>query len=165
MKYLLLLSLLTGCGLEQACHSTGRIVRRENPPAGSDCLPSSISPRVHDKLQYAVDLFSADATRHQVPCFRTGTIGFIPTLPKDVPPTTIGYCTHGVEVRIFTTYWQSAPATERLTLMYHELGHCALGLGHHEGEPDIMNSYLLDEVTAEKKWDELVNKMFERAKK
>jgi hypothetical protein len=49
--------------------------------------------------------------------------------------------------------------------MYHELGHCALGLGHHEGEPDIMNSYLLDEVTAEKKWDELVNKMFERKKK
>jgi len=40
-----------------------------------------------------------------------------------------------------------------------------LGLDHTDGEADIMNTYILSEPTAEKKWDELVNKMFERSKR
>jgi hypothetical protein len=77
----------------------------------------------------------------------------------------VGYCIDSWEVRVLTSYWQTASATDRLLLMYHELGHCALGLDHLDGEIDIMNSYLLDDVTAEKEWDDLVNKMFERKKK
>ena len=159
-RFLLLLSLLVSCGVEQACQSIGH--RREPQPG--DCTVEQISPAVHSKLQYAVELFSADAIRNEVPCTRTPRIGFMRELPPDTSKNVVGYCRPGLEVRALTSYWRSASATERLVLMYHELGHCALGLDHHDGEPDIMNSYLLDEITSEKKWEELVNKMMGRAR-
>jgi len=164
-RYLLLLAVLTGCGVDQGCQSSGRINRRLPPPVRSDCLPEHISPRVHDRVKYAIELFSQDATRHEVPCYRTPIIGFLPKMPPDLESGVIGYCTPGNEVRFLTPYWDYASATTRLTLVYHELGHCALGLDHTDSEADIMNTYILSEPTAEKKWDELVNKMFERSKR
>jgi hypothetical protein len=159
-RFLLLLSLLVSCGVEQACQSIGH---RRKPQPG-DCTIEQISPAVHSKLQYAVELFSADAIRNGVPCVRTPRIGFMLELPPDSNKNVIGYCSPGLEIRILVNYWQTSAAAERLTLVYHELGHCALGLDHHDGEPDIMNTYILDEVTAEKRWDELVNKMMGRAR-
>jgi hypothetical protein len=55
-----------------------------------------------------------------------------------VPPvegkTVLGTCTGGV-VRIDRDYWVRFTTTDadREALMYHELGHCALGRGHVEG--------------------------------
>jgi hypothetical protein len=86
-------------------------------------------------------------------------------MPPELNSGVIGYCTHGGEIRFLTSFWATASATTRLVLAYHELGHCALGLDHHDGEADIMNTYLLNEVIADEEWDELVNKMFGRAKK
>ena len=162
-RYLLLLAVLVGCGVDQGCQSSGRIIRQA-PPQFGDCLPEHISPRVHDKVKYAVELFSADATRHEVPCYRTPFIGFLPKMPPDMEPNVIGYCSPGSEVRFLTPFWEDSSATTRLTLVYHELGHCALGLDHTDGEDDIMNTYLLSERVADKKWDELVHKMMGRAR-
>lgn len=163
MRYLFLFFIIVGCGLEQACQSTGYDRRRTVIPIG-ECSTDQLSFKIHPKLEYAVELFSKDALKYNVPCQRTGRIGFALTLPKDVSPSTVGYCTPPYEVRMLATFWESASASERLALMYHELGHCALGLEHYEGKPDIMNSYILDSATAEKKWDSLVHNMFERAK-
>jgi hypothetical protein len=162
-RFLLLISLLVGCGAEQACQSSGGIIRQA-PPQFGDCLPEHISPRVHDRVKYAIELFSQDATRHEAPCYKTPIIGFLPEMPPDLDSRVIGYCSPGSEVRFLTPFWEDSSATTRLTLVYHELGHCALGLDHTDGEADIMNTYLLDERTADSQWDELVTKMFERSK-
>lgn len=162
-QFILILLVLAGCGAEQACQSSGRVSRRT--PRIGDCTPEQVSPRVNPQLQYAVELFSNDATRHEVPCQTTPIVGFSSDMGPDKKKGVVGYCIDNWEVRVLTSYWQTASATDRLLLMYHELGHCALGLDHLDGEIDIMNSYLLDDVTAEKEWDDLVNKMFERKKK
>lgn len=164
MKYLLLsLLLLSGCSGTNYCES--RITPTTNHRLKGDCYPEQLSRRVHPELQYGVSLFSADALNHNIPCQYTGTIGFTTTIPKDANPRTVGYCTSPVEVRFIKSFWEKSSATNRLVLMYHELGHCALGLDHVDSEADIMNSYLLDEVYAEQEWDNLVEKMFRRAKR
>lgn len=159
-KYFLVSFLLLGCGVEQSCQSTATIPTISSGP----CTVEQVSPVIHSTFEYAVKQFSADALKQDVPCYQTRIIGFMQALPSDSPKNTIGYCLGYKEVRILQSFWDRASATERLTLLYHELGHCALNLDHTDGVPDIMNSYLLDDTTAEKQWDGLVNKMFERAK-
>jgi hypothetical protein len=165
MKHLLLVLALvspSACGEEKICRNeiTYRPKNRMEP-----CYLSQLSHRIHPTLEPLVSLFSADALDRDVPCYHTLTIGFIDKLPKNVDEHTIGYCMQSIEVRMLKPYWEAASATERLTLLYHELGHCALGLEHHDDDYDIMNSFLLHETIAEKEWDELVNKMFRRVKK
>lgn len=159
-KYLWITFLLLGCGVEQSCQSTARITTLSY----DTCTVEQVSPVIHPRFEYAIKLFSRDALKKEVPCYKTQIIGFMQTLPNDTPSNAIGYCLSYREVRVLKSFWESASSTERLTLLYHELGHCALGLDHVDGTPDIMNSYLLDERTADKRWDELVNTMFERAK-
>lgn len=60
----------------------------------------------------------------------------------------IGYC-DGINVSINSTYWATADDTEKMLLVYHELGHCVLGHGHDKdtdpvtGCPlSVMNPYL-----------------------
>jgi len=59
-----------------------------------------------------------------------------------------------------------APATKRL-ILYHEFGHCILGLGHHDvnSELDIMNAMVsgLPSGVIEIFWDDLLQEMFSRA--
>ena len=70
----------------------------------------------------------------------------------DVPDEYIGVCKTWSdghkEVHIDKEWWESEYTndTERLVLIYHELGHCALGRGHLDGftggkPTSIMNSY------------------------
>lgn len=160
LRFILLCFFFVSCGSEQSCQSK---VFRRSPP-NNHCTVSALAGQVHTQLDYAINLFSADAIKHDVDCYFTSRIGFTSTLPKDVPVGTIGYCYPYSEVKFLTRFWQVASATERLTLFYHEMGHCALGLDHKDDEDDIMNSYILDEVVANEKWDILVNKLFERAK-
>ena len=161
-RFLLLISLLVGCGAEQACQSVGKVDRRIPLPPRGDCTPKQISLRIHSKVEYAVELFSQDALHHQVPCYRTPLIGFLPKMPDELGSGVIGYCSPGSEIRFLAPFWNEVSATTRLVLVYHELGHCALGLDHTDGENDIMNTYLLDERTADSRWNELVTKMMKR---
>lgn len=50
-------------------------------------------------------------------------------------------------------------------VMYHELGHCLLNLGHHEDETDIMNPYVMTYYEFSTKKEHYVSKMFARGKK
>jgi hypothetical protein len=113
----------------------------------------------------AIASFSKDAIRYEAPCYYTIVIGMTDNFPKDLPDSVIGYCISPIRLMIKTSFWNRSSATERLTLMYHELGHCALGQDHYDKAPDIMNTYLLDDVTAEKQWDKLVKTLFERTQK
>jgi len=117
-------------------------------------------------VEYAVEQFAADAVGRDVPCYTVDTVGFLSKLPPELEDKdVVGFCKFPIEVRFMKRFWDNASANQRLALVYHELGHCALRLEHDDTMPDIMNSYLLPEYFVEKEWDSLVNKLFERAKR
>lgn len=157
------LVVMSGCGSELSCGSH----KVNTPPVSqphSPCSKAAIGGRIHPKLDFYIEQFATDAAKRNVPCYYTFTIGFQETRPEDIGETVIGYCRRGLELRVISSFWDKASGADRMTLLYHELGHCALGLGHTDGEPDIMNSYLLDEKIVDTRWDDLINKMFGRAK-
>ena len=165
MKYCLLLFLfLTACGSQFYCEEKVNINIPPVRQPASPCTEETIFGKVHPTLSFQVKQFSEDAIKHNSPCYYTIVIGMAETFPSDIPEQVIGYCQSPVKLMIKKSFWEKASATERLTLMYHELGHCALGLDHKDDVPDIMNSYILDDATAEKQWDKLVTTMFGRAK-
>ena len=68
-------------------------------------------------------------------------------------PPTAGYCSVRTQMAGYnwvTTYkividrdfWLDSPDCQKEILMYHELGHCALGRMHEE-EPSVMEPYLI----------------------
>jgi hypothetical protein len=87
-------------------------------------------------LEPYVESFKAEAQRRGV--LTASVVAVFDDLRYVVPPvagkTVLGTCTGGV-VRIDRSYWLRFTTTDadREALMYHELGHCALGRGHVEG--------------------------------
>lgn len=63
------------------------------------------------------------------------TIVFDETLPE---PHYAG-C-YGKEIRVRPSYWESATESARELLIFHELGHCALGLEHSFNPWSIMHA-------------------------
>jgi predicted small secreted protein len=83
-----------------------------------------------------VEDFQAEAAKRGIKT--AAVVAVFDDLRYVVPPvagkTVLGTCTSGI-VRIDRSYWTSLATTDvdREALMYHELGHCALGRGHVEG--------------------------------
>ena len=161
--YLLLVTLLLqGCGSAFACHTDIKPRRNQGP---EPCTMDNIFYRFNENLRTQIESFSADALKRNVPCLMTRQAIIEKDFPEEVSPNVIGYCQFPWQVSFKKSYWDTASAADRMTLVYHELGHCALGLDHYDDKSDIMNTYLLPGDVADSKWDELVNQMFERTKK
>ena len=63
---------------------------------------------------------------------------------------------------IDTTRWDKMSDVRRETLMYHELGHCALFRQHVEGvNTSIMNPLLISSKTYEENREELLEELFD----
>lgn len=163
LRYILALFLVTSCGPNFYCGVRVETIPDKQPDA--PCSIDKIAGRAHPDLKFYLEQFSKDAIRYNTPCYYTPVVGFQQKRPSDVNDSVIGYCRPGVELRAVSSFWDTASGVDRMTLLYHELGHCALGLDHTDGIPDIMNSNILDERTADKQWDVLVKTMFERATK
>ena len=162
-KYLLATTLLSpACGSALAC-KTEVVPRRSQGP--EPCTVTSLFSRFNEKLRTQIESFSADALKRDVPCLMTRQAIIEKDFPKEISSNVIGYCQFPWQVSFKKDYWDTASAADRMTLVYHELGHCALGLDHYDDKSDIMNTYLLPGDVADSRWDELVNSMFERAKK
>lgn len=162
-KYLLPLALLsTSCGSAFAC-KTEVIPRRDQGPA--PCTVDNVVYQFNEKLRVQIESFSADALKREVPCLMTRRAIMEEKFPDKMGENVIGYCAAPWTISFLKSYWDNASAADRMTLVYHELGHCALNLDHYDSKIDIMNTYLLSGDVADRKWDELVNNMFERAKK
>lgn len=53
-------------------------------------------------------------------------------------PDWIGLCTNkmnGYSIEILKSFWDDSNPVERRQLIYHELSHCILGLGHRDNDP------------------------------
>lgn len=57
--------------------------------------------------------------------------------------------------------WLKLTDTQREALLFHELGHCVLSLGHIEGRPHIMNSVLISEDYYRENRGQLINDLFQ----
>lgn len=153
--------LVVSCGPVFTCETEVKTTRR----IGYDtCTVDNLFASLDGKLLTQVESFSQDAVKRNVPCRYTVKASLDENFSKSVGETVIGYCLIPWRVSIRKAFWDRASASERMALIYHELGHCALGLEHYDEKTDIMNTYLLPSDVADNKWDQLVNTMFERTK-
>lgn len=61
---------------------------------------------------------------------------------------------------VITPRIKNSPLLE--VVMYHELGHCVLGLGHYENGNDIMNAFVINGSEFKKEKSYYINRMFGR---
>ena len=161
MKKLLLAILLVGCGREEFNKDDYNQVSYVDKP----CTVKNLFSQGYDTLMHEqVTKFSIDARKRNLPCFSMES-GILVYDLFTVNTKAIGYCDFSYGIFINRDFWMWSSAQTKAAIVYHELGHCALGLAHHEGELDIMNPYLSSDGIMSKDWNELVNKLFNRARK
>ena len=161
MKKLLLAILLMGCGKDEFAKNEYSQVAYTDKP----CTISNLFSREYDQfLREQVTKFSIDARKRKVPCFTMESALLVDGLITD-NKNAVGYCDFSYGIFINRDFWMWASVQTRNTIVYHELGHCALGLEHHEGELDIMNPYIQADTVMYKEWNSLVSKLFNRARK
>ncbi len=76
--------------------------------------------------------FEAAAVQHGAPAGLTRGIGarFVPKLPGRQVGVCVRHPTRGREIKFSAEAWLAADDAEREQVVFHELGHCALGRGH-----------------------------------
>ncbi len=83
----------------------------------------------------------------------------------DVIGVCVTYTANNVEVyreiELLDSFWSTASLQSKHTLLFHELGHCALDLQHvPEGYGAIMEPIILNDDFAQSNWPTLVNNEF-----
>lgn len=82
----------------------------------------------------------------------------------DLPPGTAGLCFNLVWIVVLDkNLWLEYGPYQRMELMYHELGHCALYYGH--SEPGLMAPTIHREDELVKNWQEWENLLFKDCQK
>lgn len=163
LKALLLSLLLFSCGVDYSCVYRG--IRDNTDSKPGPCTVQQISPHINKGLMSYVSSFSHDAMLRNIPCYPTPSIDFRSGYPSD-NEAMIGYCMLYSQIKFVREYWDMATAQTRRTLVYHELGHCALRLDHSKEDSfDIMNPYILSDNITREAWPELVNQLFSPRKK
>lgn len=153
-------ALAAGCG-KLELYDVGITLHPDKPktPCRIEAMTDSFLPELMPQLVS----FANKAIEYELPCYGVEYI----TITNDgfkQDATTIGVCRFQHSITLRTDFWQVAGPKEKLALVYHELGHCALNMGHEDTYPDIMNSTILDEHFLKREWDNLVTQMFRRAR-
>jgi hypothetical protein len=78
-------------------------------------------------------------------------------------PNIAGYCIPGFGILLNENMWPMLSKMERKELMFHELGHCVLGLEH--SKEGMMAPVMHDEQEIEKNWDKWVEELFSVCRK
>jgi len=76
----------------------------------------------------------------------------------DLPNSTAGFCMPAVGIFINSTLWGRYDTWERRELIFHEHGHCSLGLGHEED--GIMSTDMHDTITIRANWQVWLDILF-----
>lgn len=69
-----------------------------------------------------------------------------------------GYCIPGFGILVNETRWEKFGPYQKKELIYHELGHCVLGLTHKE--PGLMSPTMHKEKDIEKNWNNWKEMLF-----
>ena len=149
IPFIVMISTSCAAGLTQV----DRVPRRTWLP----CSVSHLATNISDEVRPYVEEFAADAMKREVSCYSVQNI----SLGKRFKTGVAGYCIPRFTVVAASDYWEAASDQERRTLIYHELGHCALDLDHTKDEDiEIMNPYILPDSLAISNWDQLVDNLF-----
>lgn len=153
--------LLLGCGTIQDEFNKAKTLEYSMVPIPG--CPMRALAYTHDMTFTGyLQMFQRDAKKFDVGCYRTQQVYFDEKMPSD---ETLAYCIPGQRVVVRRTTWDKMDEIERKTLVYHEMGHCALNLDHTpDGNADIMASELLHPAIARRHWSKLVALMFTRAR-
>lgn len=137
MRYLILILILFSCA-----------EARPKPKYDGD-LHKLVSEFMHDCSKYHADLdriWQLESVRYEDP-----------STPED--PTRVGECLewkfYGSPFMTKIRVSHMPSEVEQRALMYHELGHCVLSLGHM-GEYTLMAAVMRDEAFYQINWDDLV---------
>lgn len=73
----------------------------------------------------------------------------------------VGLCMPGTgEIQILKSYWARATDSTHESLLFHELGHCALNYGHTNNYPAIMYPYVMTDSVYVSNRSILLDKFF-----
>jgi hypothetical protein len=161
MKYLLLTALaVTACGTEES--DDWRRLSQEQPP------PSFKVEEPTQTLKQILDNFLHDCgTTYEADVSDVSKLEFIrygdPATEEN--PTRVGVClsyhySSGKLYKSNITVKQMGTPVRMKALLYHELGHCVLGLDHTDQESKtIMSPFMHNDSFYEENWDKLVKDM------
>ena len=157
MRWMVLIVMVLACGREPTCNF---ILKIDVPKFTRQCTVSQLGKVIDPEILELVSDFSKEAMARNVPCAHTPKMEFVDShFPEN--PSVLGYCTYFVDVVLVREYWNWLTPESRRTLIYHELGHCALLQGHTDPSiTSIMNPYILSDGVSVPNWDMLVNNLF-----
>lgn len=110
---------------------------------------SCVSPAVYKK-EYAA--FYEDAAKRF--CIAPPIQVYFSRLESNIA----GYCIYNFGILLNEDNWVKYGPYQRLELMYHELGHCALGLDHYE--PGLMSPTIHKENEVRENWENWRDELF-----
>jgi hypothetical protein len=73
---------------------------------------------------------------------------------------TIGLCLDSGQVYISRGFWKRASTTQKELVIFHELGHCVLGLSHTDTDEDIMTWYQITSFDYKRNYNEIINRYY-----
>jgi len=143
-------STLPKCGINRLVWSFG--------PKDPYCRMETFGTVSQELVPY-IEAFQKDAAYYGVSCWGTLYVKVVNefTFPG-LGPQVVGVCYPHLGVEISRSYWEDSTEWERKALMYHELGHCSLGLEHVQTR-SIMLPYI-EPPRDEVEWNFLVRQMF-----
>lgn len=126
----------------------------------SSCSDSIIrGPVIDRELMPYVHGFMEDCHRYGADLSAAGQLQRV-SMVNDIEGDNVGVCWTHMSRSLKLLWYSTIEVTkmgseiEQQALIYHELGHCVLGLDH---VPDsIMAPFILDKPILEAKWDKLV---------
>lgn len=159
---IVMVALATGCGKMNWCEDIIHQILPGEPKRR--CTTRNIATKYDGDATEYIRSFSQDALDRDISCYKVKSIT-ITNDSFDADSDTIGWCKQYSSIALRKDFWDISTNLEKMALVYHELGHCALGLGHTDNGPAIMNSSLLSHSYLSKHWDELINHLFTGVKK
>lgn len=155
--------LAIGCGSPD-----GEVIKTKVIPKTNCSYSSTMVGKIDEDLKEQVVSFALEATARNTSCTTVSDIGFDSqeSINGQVgKTTTVGLCEMNARwILISRDFWSEIDDTTREILMFHELGHCALGLNHaSENSINIMNPYVLSSSLYQDDREHLLDKLFSRS--
>lgn len=161
MKWILTAALLAGCATP-----AGQIPMRTQGTQLTACTRQDAIQEYDPRLETWLDDFFELAQKHGSRCHKVRSIRMedqekISNHPQIKSPSVIGYCSTDGFVVLSEQIWQDRSLLFNKALLFHELGHCVLGLDHApEGKVNLMTPYMLFDTELAEHWAELMQKLF-----
>lgn len=135
--------LITACNFETLTEESSQ---------NSDAENTKEYPLVNSELWIHFENFEKEALRRNISLdlVELQVTGSITDIPEDGVAGTCRYGLHIHQVTIDQAYWNAVGSLRREMVVFHELGHCVLGLRHREADNNdgiclsLMNSGTTD---------------------